>query len=129
MVEPVDIDPIDRDEIGDEDDEWGDDSMNDLEIRFNKLGHFSARLETSADTDVENITLDKNEMKKDTIELVANQVYDKIAKLINDSRKRLGIKVGVNIEEPIVNYDSFNLIISPLYVIMKTYILVISMKV
>ena len=32
--EPVDIDPADRDEIGEEDNEWGDDLMTDLERRF-----------------------------------------------------------------------------------------------
>ena len=47
-------------------------------------------------------------MKDDTIELVANQIYDRITKLINDRRKRLGIKGGAKIEEPIVNYDSFD---------------------
>ena len=30
MVEPVGIDPIDRDEIGEEDDDWGDGLRNDL---------------------------------------------------------------------------------------------------
>ena len=66
MAEPVDIDPIDRDEIGEEDDEigeeddgieveddkWGNDLMNDLERRFNKLKRFNERLETSSDTDI-----------------------------------------------------------------------------
>ena len=33
MDEPVDIYPIDRDEMGEEDNECGDDLMNDLEIR------------------------------------------------------------------------------------------------
>ena len=48
-------------------------------------------------------------MKEDTIELVTNQIYDRITKLINDWRERLGIKGGAKIEEHIVNYDSFNL--------------------
>ena len=34
MTEPVDIDPIDHDEIGEEDDNWVSDLMNDLERRF-----------------------------------------------------------------------------------------------
>ena len=38
------------------------------------------------------------------IELVANQIYDKIAKIINDRRKRLGIKGGAIIVDPIRNY-------------------------
>ena len=43
------------------------------------------------------------------IELVANRIYDKMTKLFNDSRQRLGIKGGANIEEPIRNYDNFDL--------------------
>ena len=35
--EPVDID---RDDTGDEDYEWGDDLLNDLERRFNQLRQF-----------------------------------------------------------------------------------------
>ena len=35
--EPVDIDPFDRDEIGEEDDKWGDDLMNDLRNRLDEL--------------------------------------------------------------------------------------------
>ena len=33
-MEPVDIDPIDRDEIGEEDDKWDNDLMNDMRIRL-----------------------------------------------------------------------------------------------
>ena len=39
--EPVDIDPTDRDGIGEEDDKWGDDLMNNLERRFNELRQFN----------------------------------------------------------------------------------------
>ena len=53
------------------------------------------------------ITLAKRKVTEDTIELVANQIYDKITKLINERRKRLGIKGGANIVEPIRGYDSF----------------------
>ena len=41
--------------------------------------------------------LEKRKVKEDTIELIANQIYDKITKMINDKRKRLGIKGGANI--------------------------------
>ena len=109
MAEPVDIDPIDHDEIGEEDDNWDENLMNDLERRFEELRHFNSRLETSSHEEFGDITLQKNIVKDDTIELVANQIYDRITKLINDRRKRLGIKKGANIEEPIVNYDSFDL--------------------
>ena len=47
--EPVDIDPIDRDEIVEEDDKWDDNLMNELEERFNKLKEFNATLMTSSD--------------------------------------------------------------------------------
>ena len=59
---------------------------------------------------MEDIILEKRKVKEDTIELVANQMYDKITKLlINERRKRLGIKGSAKIVEPIRNYDSFNL--------------------
>ena len=91
--EPVDIDPTGRDEIGKEDDNW--DKMNELETKLKELRRFNAKLEESPDKDVEkNITLEKREMKEDTIELIANQMYDKITKLFNDRRKILGIKGG-----------------------------------
>ena len=48
-------------------------------------------------------------MKEDTIELIANQIYHKITKLFNERRKRLGIKGGVDIVEPIRDYDSFDI--------------------
>ena len=72
--------------------------MNDLEERFNKLRRFNATLETSTDKDVEeNVELDKGRLKKDMVELIANQIYDKLTKLFNDTRKRLGVKGGANI--------------------------------
>ena len=55
------------------------------------------------------ITIDKLRLKKDTIELIVNEMYDKMTKLLNERRERLGIKGGDNIEEPIRNYDSFDL--------------------
>ena len=47
---------------------------------------------TFPDTDVGDIMLVKRKVKKDTIELVANPIYDKITKLINDRRKKIGCK-------------------------------------
>ena len=78
--------------------------MDKLEERFNKLKKFNATVETSSDNEVEkNITLDKLRLKKDTIETVANQIYDKMTELLNNARKRLGIKGGASIEESIRN--------------------------
>ena len=45
--------------------------MNDLEGRFHKLKQFNARLETSPDKELGNITLEKREVKKDRIELAS----------------------------------------------------------
>ena len=51
----------------------------------------------------------KNALKRDTIELVANQIYDKLTKLFNERRKRLGIGGGANIVEPIRDYETFDI--------------------
>ena len=50
-----------------------------------------------------------NALKHDTIESVANQIYDKLTISFNNTRKRLGIQKGVPIVEPIRNYDNFKL--------------------
>ena len=34
----------------------------------------------------------KDALKKDTIELVANQIYDKLTNMFNDTRERLGVE-------------------------------------
>ena len=106
--EPVDIDPIDRDGMAEDDDKWDDGKITEIEAKLEELRHFNTRLETSPDKDVGNITLEKGKVKEDTIELVAKQISDKITKLFNEVRKRLGIKGGANIVEPIRNYDSFD---------------------
>ena len=89
-MEPVDIDATGRDETGKEDDNWDDDKMNELEASLEELRQFSARLETCSDKDKKkNIMLEKRKLKEDMIELVANQIYDKMTELFNDTRKRL----------------------------------------
>ena len=85
----LDIDLIDRDEIGEEADKWGDGLINDLRNRLDELRRFNATLETSSDKD---ITLDKNKLKKGTIKLVEDEIYDKMTNLFNNK-----------------NYDSFDL--------------------
>ena len=87
--EPVDVDPIDCDGIREEDDKWDDGKITEIEAKLEELRHFSARLETSPDKDMGNITLEKRKAKEDTIELVANQIYDKITKLFNERRKEI----------------------------------------
>ena len=106
--EPVDIDPTDHDGL--EDDKWDDDFMKDLEIRFNKLREFNRDLNESIDDNhIEMTEKVKDVLKKDTIELVANQICDRLTIIFNNTRERLGIESGTPIVEPIRNYDNFRL--------------------
>ena len=105
--EPVDID---RDGRGDEDYEWGDDLMNDLERRFNQLRQFNKTLNESRDENlIHTTTSTKNALKRDTIELVANQIYDKLTISFDNARKIFGIQKGIPIVEPIRNNGNFKL--------------------
>ena len=105
-----DIDPFDHDEKGEDDDRWDDTSTNKLETRLNKLRQFNKTLNESTDEDTIEITeKTKNALKRDTIELIANEIYDKLTKLFNDRRKRLGIKGGTPIIDPIRDYSKFKL--------------------
>ena len=105
--EPVDID---YDKIGDEDYKWDDDVIKDLELRFNKLREFDETLNESTDENTIGITeKTKDALKRDTIELAANQIYDKLTILFNNDRKRFGIQGGEPIIEPIREYDYFKL--------------------
>ena len=105
-----DIDPFDRDEIGEEDYRWDDTFTNKLETRLNKLRQFNKTLDESHDETLIDITMKtKNALKNDTIELIANEIYDKLTKLFNDRRKRLGIKGGMSIVDPIRDYSKFKL--------------------
>ena len=105
--EPVDID---RDEIGEEDVRWDDTFTNNLETRLNKLRQFNKTLDESHDENLIDATIKtRNALKKDTIEFIANEIYDKLTKLFNDRRKRLGIKGGEPIIDPIRDYSKFKL--------------------
>ena len=74
--DPVDID---RDDMGEEYDKWDDHVVKDLEVRFNKLRGFDETLNESTDEDTIEMTEQaKNALKRDTIELVANQIYDRL---------------------------------------------------
>ena len=65
---------IDYDKIGDEDYKWDDDVIKDLEVRFNQLRQFNETLDGSTDETTIKITEKTvNALKRDTIELVANQ--------------------------------------------------------
>ena len=52
-VDPVDIDPIDHDVIGEEDDKWDDGKITEIDAKLEELRHFNTRLETSPDKDME----------------------------------------------------------------------------
>ena len=105
-----DIDPFDRGEMGEGDDRWDDDVIKNLELRFNKLRKFNETLNESTDENLIDTTIKtKNALKKDTIELIANEICDKLTKLFNDRRKRLGIKGGTPIADPIRDYSKFKL--------------------
>ena len=101
---------IDYDKIGDEDYKWDDDVIKDLELRFNKLREFNETLNKSTDVaTIEMTVITKDALKRDTIELVANQIYDKLTISFNNDRKRFGIQGGKPIIEPIREYDNFKL--------------------
>ena len=51
----------------------------------------------------------KNALKRDTIELVANQIYDRLTIFFNNDRKRFGIKKGKPIIDPMREYRNFEL--------------------
>ena len=83
--EPVDVD---YDKIGDEDYKWDDDVIKGLETRFNKLRELNETLNESTDEDTIELTeKNKNALKRDTIELVANQIYDRLTIYFNNDKK------------------------------------------
>ena len=88
--EPVDID---HDGMGEGYDEWDDNVVKDLEIRFNKLREFDETLNESTDENTIEMTEQaKYALKSGTIELVANQIYDRLTIFFNNDRKRFDIK-------------------------------------
>ena len=101
---------IDYDKIGEEDGNWDDDVIKDLEVRFNKLREYNETLNESTDeATIEMTEKIKDVLKKDTIELVSNQIYDKLTIFFNNDRKRFGIQGGEPIIDPIREYQNFKL--------------------
>ena len=101
---------IDYDKIGEEDDNWDDNVIKDLEVRFNKLREYNETLNKSNDeATIEMTVKTKDALKRDTIELAANQIYDKLTIFINNDRKRFGIQGGEPIIDPVREYDYFKL--------------------
>ena len=105
--EPVDID---YDKIGEEDDNWDDDVIKDLELRFNQLRKFNETLNESTDENTIKITEKTiNALARDTIEFAANQIYDRLTTLFNKDRERFGIQGDKPIIEPVREYENFKL--------------------
>ena len=97
-----DIDIADR---GGGDYKWDDDVIKDLEVRFNRLREYNETFNESTDEATIEMTKEtKNALKRDTIELVANQIYDKLTIFFNNDRKRFGIQGGEPITEPLREY-------------------------
>ena len=108
--EPIDITHFNHDDIEDVYGDWGDDFKNNLEVRSNKLREFNATLNESTNEDTIEITeKTKDAFKRGTIELIANQIYDRLTISFDNTRKRLGIHKGEPIIKPIRNYDNFKL--------------------
>ena len=105
--EPVDID---RDGLREEYDKWDDNVIKNLEVRFNKLKEYDETLNESTNEDtIEMTEKTKDALKHGTIELVANQIYDKLTIYFNNDRKRFGINKGEPIIDPTREYLNFEL--------------------
>ena len=66
-------------------------------------------MEVMTMTPIDITTKSKDILKHDTIQLIANQIYDKLTISFNGMRKRLGIQKGIPIVEPIRKYNNFDL--------------------
>ena len=76
---PVDVSQFDRDDIEEVYGDLNDDFKNDLEVRYNKLIGFERTLDESTDEDtIEMTEKAKDAFKRGTIELIPNQIYDKL---------------------------------------------------
>ena len=104
---PIDISQFDRYDIEDVYDDWDDGFKDDLEVRYKKLIGFEKDLDESTDEDtIEMTEKAKYSLKRGTIEMIANQIYDRLTLSFNNVRKRFGIK-GARPIELIRNYDNF----------------------
>ena len=98
---------IDRDEISDEDVKWDDDVMKDLESRFEELRQYNGKFNESRDEATrEDASIFIDATRHDIKELVANEMYDKLTILLNNTRKKFGIQKGRPID-PLRKYDNF----------------------
>ena len=108
--DPEDIDLTNCDGLGQEDDNWDEYAMNDLQNRYEELRQFNIKYNKSRDEAAREEVLNLAEVTRHDIEkLVANQIYDKLIIMFNKARERLGINNGTPIKEPTIKYDSFKL--------------------
>ena len=108
--EPEGIDIADRDGLGEEDDNWDERAMNDLQNRYEELRQFNIKYNKNLDKSTREETLTFIDATRNDIEeLVANQIYDKLTIMFNKARERLGINNGTPIKEPTIRYNSFKL--------------------
>ena len=106
--EPVDIDIAGRDDM--EDDSWDENVMNDLQKRYEELRQFNIKYNKSRDEATrEETSIYIDSTRHDIEELVADQIYDKLTTMFNNNRKRLGIRKGEPVLDPIRKYDNFKL--------------------
>ena len=83
--------------------------MNDLEKRFEELRQFNKKFNKSRDKDTrEETSIFIDSTRHDIEELIADQIYDKLAILFSNTRKTFGISKGRSID-PIRKYDNFEL--------------------
>ena len=107
--DPIDVSHLDHEEIEDLHADWDDAFTSNLEMRFNRLRGLDRTLNESTDKDtIEMTEKAKDRFKCGTIELVTNQIYDKLTTLFNNTRRRFGIKGGEPID-PLRNYNNFKL--------------------
>ena len=85
---PVDVD---LDGTEDEEYEWNDDVMKDFESRFEELRQHNKKFNDSCYKDVkEEASIFIDSTRHDIEELVANEIYDKLSILLNNTRKKFG---------------------------------------
>ena len=83
--------------------------MKDLESRFEELRQYNKKFNDSCHKDVrEERSIFIDSTRHDIEELVANETYDKLTILLNNTRKKVGIQKGRPID-PLRKYDNFKL--------------------
>ena len=100
---------IDRDEISNEDVNWDDDIMKDLESRFEELRQYNRNFNKSRDEAArEEVSIYVDVTRHDIEELVADQISIHITILLNNTRKKIDTQKGRPID-PVRNYNNFKL--------------------